>query len=62
MEGVVLLSKLQISTLLKIKDKSFKYILKRIGPNTDTCATAHNNSLHELNILLTLTLPVLFFN
>ena len=44
------------------KNKSFKYVLKRIGPNIDPGATPHNNSLNKLNILLILTLCVLLFN
>ena len=32
-KGVVLLAKLQISILFKSKNKSFKHILKRTGPN-----------------------------
>ena len=52
----------KLQTSFKNKNKSFKYILKRIGPNTELCATPHNNSVHELNVLLVLILCVLFFN
>ena len=61
-EGKVLLSKLQTSISFKNKNKSFKYILRRIDHNTDPCATPHNNSLLELNVILFLTLCVLLFN
>ena len=57
---MVLLPKLQTS--FKNKNKSFKYKLKRIGHNTEPCGTPHNNSVHELNVLLILILCVLFFN
>ena len=49
---MVLFSKLQTSNSFKNKNKSFKYILKKIGPNTDPCATPDNNSLYGLNVLL----------
>ena len=55
------LAKLETSISFKNKNKSFKYILKRIDPNTDPCGTPNNNSLHELKVLLMLTLRVLLF-
>ena len=61
-EGVVLLPKLQASISFKNKNKSFKYILKIIGPSIDPCATPHNKSLHELKVLLILSLCLIFFN
>ena len=59
---MVLLSKLQTCISFKNENKPFKYIFKRISPYTDPCATTHNNSLRELNVLLILTLCVLFLN
>ena len=59
---MVLFSQVQTSISFKNENKPSKYILKRISPYTDPCATTHNNSLRELNVLLILTLCVLFFN
>ena len=60
-KGVVSLAKLQTSVLFKNKNKSFKYILKKIGSNTDSYGTPYNYSLHELKVLLILTLCFLLF-
>ena len=40
---MVLLSKFQTSISFKNENKPSKYILNRIGPYTDPCATTHNN-------------------
>ena len=57
----VSLAKLQTSVLFKNKNKSFKYIFKKISSNRDPYGTPYNNSLHELKVLLILTLCFLLF-
>ena len=58
---MVSLSKLQTFISFKNRNKSFKYILKKIGLNADPCGIPQNTSLHKLNVLLILILCVLLF-
>ena len=55
------MSKLHTSILFKNRNKKFKYISKRFGPNTNPCSTPYNNYLNELKVKLILTLCVLLF-